>query len=129
LFFDALEKRDVAGVWSIVAWLPVLVAVSALTLSALVISRMLLQVRWREYLTRRLAGWWIADQRYYRLQFTAKEQSAPEYPHRRGWPSRDRAPRRIRDRADQRCVTAATFAAILWHVAGSARFTSRATTS
>ncbi|AMJ62374.1 ABC transporter ATP-binding protein/permease [Bosea sp. PAMC 26642] len=123
LFFDALEKRDIATVWTVVAWLPLLVAVSALTLSALVISRMLLQTRWREYMTHRLAGWWIADQRYYRLQFIAKEQAAPEY--------------RIAD--DVRlaieplvefaiglisaAVTAATFAAILWHVAGSASFT------
>ncbi len=79
LFFDALEKRDVPAVWSAVGWLPLLVAASALTLSALVISRMLLQARWREYLTNRLAGWWIADQRYYRMQFTATEQTAPEY--------------------------------------------------
>ncbi|WP_439495516.1 ABC transporter ATP-binding protein/permease [Bosea sp. (in: a-proteobacteria)] len=123
LFFDALEKRDIGAVWGIVAWLPVLVAASALSLSALVITRMLLQTRWREYLTRRLAGWWIADQRYYRLGFIAREQTAPEY--------------RIAD--DVRLaieplvefaiglisaiVTAATFAAILWHVAGSARFT------
>lgn len=123
LFFDALEKRDVATVWTVVAWLPLLVVVSSLTLSALVISRMLLQTRWREYLTRRIAGWWIADQRYYRLQFIAREQAAPEY--------------RIAD--DVRlaieplvefaigvisaAVTAATFAAILWRVAGSASFT------
>jgi putative ATP-binding cassette transporter len=123
LFFDALEQRDIGAVWGIVAWLPALVAASALSLSALVITRMLLQTRWREYLTRRLAGWWIADQRYYRLGFTAREQTAPEY--------------RIAD--DVRLsieplvefaiglisaiVTAATFAAILWHVAGSARFT------
>ncbi|WP_332680822.1 ABC transporter ATP-binding protein/permease [Bosea sp. (in: a-proteobacteria)] len=123
LFFDALEKRDLPGVWAAVAWLPLLVAASALTLSCLVISRMLLQTRWREWLTRHVAGWWIADQRYYRLQFVAREQSAPEY--------------RIAD--DVRlaieplvefaiglisaAVTATTFAAILWHVAGSARFT------
>ncbi|WP_066476565.1 ABC transporter ATP-binding protein/permease [Bosea sp. WAO] len=123
LFFDALEKRDVAAVWSAIGWLPLLVAGSALALSCLVISRMTLQVRWREWLTRHIAGWWIADQRYYRLQFVAREQSAPEY--------------RIAD--DVRlaieplvefaiglisaAVTAATFAAILWHVAGSARFT------
>lgn len=123
LFFDALEKRDLAAVWSAVGWLPLLVAASALTLSCLVISRMLLQVRWREWLTRHVAGWWIADQRYYRLQFVARERSAPEY--------------RIAD--DVRlaieplvefaiglisaAVTAATFAAILWHVAGAARFT------
>jgi putative ATP-binding cassette transporter len=123
LFFDALEKRDVAAVWSAISWLPLLVAGSALALSCLVISRMMLQVRWREWLTRHIAGWWIADQRYYRLQFIAREQSAPEY--------------RIAD--DVRlaieplvefaiglisaAVTAATFAAILWQVAGSAHFT------
>ncbi|KPF70759.1 hypothetical protein IP69_09640 [Bosea sp. AAP35] len=123
LFFDALEKRDIAAAWSIVAWLPLLVAASALTLSALVISRMLLQTRWREYLTGRLAGWWIADQRYYRLQFVAKEQTAPEY----------RIAEDVRLAIEplvefaigliSAAVTAATFAAILWHVAGSARFT------
>lgn len=122
LFFDALEKRDVAAAWSVAAWLPLLIAVSALTLSALVISRMLLQMRWREYLTRRLAGWWIADQRYYRLQFVAREQAAPEY----------RIAEDVRLAIEplvefaigliSAAVTAATFAAILWHVAGSARF-------
>ena len=123
LFFDALEKRDVAAAWSAASWLPLLIAASALSLSALVISRMLLQMRWREYLTRRLAGWWIADQRYYRLQFVAQEQSAPEY----------RIAEDVRLAIEplvefaigliSAAVTAATFAAILWHVAGSARFT------
>ena len=123
LFFDALEKKDLAAVWQAVGWLPILVAVSAFVVSGLVISRMLLQTRWREFLTRRMAGWWIADQRYYRLQFIDKQQSAPEY--------------RIAD--DVRlsieplvefaigllsaAVTAATFATILWQVAGSASFT------
>ncbi len=122
LFFDALEKRDAAAAWSAALWLPLLVAAAALSLSALVISRMLLQMRWREYLTRRLAGWWIADQRYYRLQFVAQEQSAPEY----------RIAEDVRLAIEplvefaigliSAAVTAATFAAILWHVAGSARF-------
>jgi len=122
LFFDALEKRDLDKVWTAVSWLPLIVAASAASLSCLVISRMLLQMRWREWLTHRLAGWWIADQRYYRLQFVAPAQSAPEY--------------RIAD--DVRLsieplvefaigllsafVTAVTFAAILWQVAGSATF-------
>jgi putative ATP-binding cassette transporter len=123
LFFDALEKRDAAAALSIAAWVPLLVVVWALTLSALVVSRMLLQVRWREFLTRRLAGWWIADQRYYRLQFIANEQAAPEY----------RIAEDVRLAIEplvefaigliSAAVTAATFAAILWHVAGSARFT------
>lgn len=123
LFFDALERREVAAVWSVVSWLPLLVIASALSLSALVISRMLLQVRWREDLTHRIAGWWIADQRYYRMQFTAKEQSAPEY----------RIAEDVRLAIEplvefaigllSAAVTAATFAAILWRVAGAAEFT------
>lgn len=121
-FFDALEKRDVAAVWATTGWLPFLLAASALSVSGLVVSRMLLQVRWRENLTRRLSGWWIADQRYYRLGFLTKNMTAPEY--------------RIAEDARLSIeplvelaiglitafVTAATFAAILWQVAGSAEF-------
>lgn len=127
-FFDALEKRDVDAVWATTGWLPFLLAASALSVSGLVVSRMLLQVRWRENLTRRLAGWWIADQRYYRLGFLSKDMTAPEY--------------RIAEDARLAIeplvelaiglitafVTAATFAAILWQVAGSAEFALGGTT-
>jgi putative ATP-binding cassette transporter len=123
LFFDALEKRDLDKVWAAVGWLPLIVAASALSLSCLVISRMLLQMRWREWLTHRLAGWWIADQRYYRMQFVVPDQSAPEY----------RIAEDVRLSIEplvefaigllSAFVTAVTFAAILWQVAGSARFT------
>lgn len=123
LFFDALERRDIPAVWSAVGWLPFLVVGSALGLSALVVSRMLLQMRWREWLTNRIAGWWIADQRYYRLQFVTQEQTAPEY----------RIAEDVRLAIEPlvefaigligAAVTAATFAAILWQVAGSARLT------
>lgn len=123
LFFDALEKRDTDGIWAAITWLPLVVGGFSLSLSCLVISRMLLQMRWREWLTRHLAGWWIADQRYYRLQFAAQEHTAPEY--------------RIAEDARlaieplvefaigllSAAVTAAAFATILWYVAGSARFT------
>lgn len=119
VFFDALERKDADAVLSAFLALPLLLAAITLTVSALVFSRMNLQMRWREWVTRRLAGWWLADQRYYRLGFTSPNQSAPEY--------------RIAD--DVRLsveplvefalgltaatITAATFAAILWRVAGS----------
>lgn len=128
LFFDALEKRDVGAVWTTTAWLPFLVVASALSVSGLVVSRMLLQTRWRENLTRRLAGWWIADQRYYRLGFLSKKQTAPEY----------RIAEDVRLAVEplvelaigliSAFVTAATFAAILWQVAGSAEITIGTTT-
>ncbi|MCX7324566.1 MAG: ABC transporter ATP-binding protein/permease [Hyphomicrobiales bacterium] len=121
VFFDALERRDVSGVWAAIWWLPLIIITMALVLSTLIVTRMALQMRWREWLTQRLAGWWIADQRYYRLSFVAPDQSAPEF--------------RISDDARLSVepliefglgllgafAMALTFAAILWSVAGSAK--------
>ena len=67
LFFDALERKVVADVLGAVAWVPAIVVAYAVSLSGVVVSRMLLQVSWRRWLTLHLAGWWIADQRYYRM--------------------------------------------------------------
>ena len=122
-FFDALEKKSLEAVITALWQLPLLILGTAGIVSGLVISRMMLQMRWREWLTNRIAGWWVADQRYYRLGLAAPEQSAPEF--------------RIAD--DVRLaieplvefalgliaavITAATFAAILWQVAGSFRLT------
>jgi vitamin B12/bleomycin/antimicrobial peptide transport system ATP-binding/permease protein len=128
LFFDGLEKKDFSVIWSAVTWLPVVVLLSAACVTALVVTRLLLQAKWREWVTDRVAGWWIADQRYYRLGFVAPEQTAPEF--------------RISD--DVRLsveplvefiigllsatITALTFAAILWSVAGDARVVVGSTT-
>lgn len=121
-FFDALEAKNVPNLWYGVMLLPAVVAASAIVTSALFAFRMLLQVRWREWTVKKLTGWWIADQRYYRLNLVAPEHSVPEY--------------RIAD--DVRLsieplvefalglltafVTATAFAAILWRVGGEARF-------
>jgi len=120
-FFDALEKKDADAVWSVAASFPLVLLALVVSLCGVVITRMTLQVRWREWLTERLAGWWIADQRYYRMNFTAPELGPPEF--------------RITD--DVRLatepifefvlsltgalLTAVSFATILWQVAGSAR--------
>ena len=122
-FFDALEKKSIAGLSAALWQLPVLIAALAIIVSGVVISRMALQAQWRAWLTDHIAGWWVADQRYYRLGLIAPEQSAPEF--------------RIAD--DVRLaveplvefvlglasalITAATFAAILWQVAGAYRLT------
>lgn len=118
-FFDALEQRSVDGVMAAISLLPVLVAAVALTMSGLVVTRMLLQVRWRAWLTDRLTGWWIADQRYYRMGLVSADQGAPEY----------RMAEDVRLATEplvefaigliSAAVTAITFAGILWSVAGS----------
>lgn len=119
-FFDALESKNLAAVSSAIWDLPLVIAAASLCLSGLVVTRMLFQTRWREWMTNRIAGWWIADQRYYRLGFTAPDQTAPEF----------RIAEDVRLAIEplaefalgmiSAAITAATFATILWRVAGSA---------
>ena len=119
LFFDALERKVVADVLGAVAWVPAIVVAYAVSLSGVVVSRMLLQVSWRRWLTLHLAGWWIADQRYYRMTLVDEDQSAPEF----------RIAEDVRLAVEPlvefalglitAVLTAVTFAAILWQVAGS----------
>ncbi len=121
-FFDALEKKNLVELTGVLWQLPLLVAAIAIIVSAMVISRMTLQAQWRAWLTDRIAGWWIADQRYYRLGLVAPEQSAPEYR------IADDVRLSIEPLVDfvigivSAIITAATFAAILWQVAGSISF-------
>lgn len=68
-----METRDPPAIWAVVAWLP------ALVFTAAVISRIALQIRWRQFVTTRIAGRWVSRQRYYHLQFSAPDLPAPEY--------------------------------------------------
>lgn len=118
-FFDALELRNREGMLASLMWLPAIVAWYAVTATGLVVTRMVLQVRWREWLTRRLLTRWISEQRYYRLQCAMNDPGAPEY--------------RIAEDARlvidplveltiglfTAVISGLTFAAILWQVAGS----------
>lgn len=66
-FYDALEKRDVAQLWSAALWLPPLILAGAGLAVLMVRARMALQVRWRAYVTGELVRLWLTDQKYYRL--------------------------------------------------------------
>lgn len=78
-FFDALEAKNVQSlVWATIL-LPALIVFSGLAVSGTLVARMTLQMRWRAWLTEKLAGWWLEDQRYYRLEIAADEQTSPEY--------------------------------------------------
>lgn len=78
-FFNALEARDAqtAGYAALVfAGLTVLVAAVGV---ATLLTRETLQVRWREWVTRRLIGMWLERQRYYHLGLNGTEPANPEY--------------------------------------------------
>jgi len=117
-FFDALERRDGSSATVAVLAFAVLVACVAAVGVGIVLTRETLQVRWREWCTRRLLDRWLKRQRFYRLA-TGSAMPNPEY--------------RISD--DVRMATepltdfaiglftavlaSATFVSILWSVGGS----------
>lgn len=121
-FFDALENRNWAALTGAMWMLPLFIFWYTAVMTGQVLSRMSLQLRWREWLTEFLLGRWIDRQRYYRLQFTLVDQGAPEY----------RIAEDVRLAIDQlvdfvlgflgAVFSAITFAAILWQVAGSYTF-------
>jgi putative ATP-binding cassette transporter len=122
-FFDALESRSPPDIWAVVAWLPALVATAAFVLSALVISRIALQIRWRQFLTTTLVGRWVSQQRYYHLQFSAPDLPAPEYRIAEDGRLSVEPLVEFAIGLITAAVSALTFATILWRVAGSANFT------
>lgn len=78
-FFDALERKNSLDLeWAILA-LPLLVACSGLAASGSLVASMRLQMRWRAWLTETIAGWWLKDQRYYRLAIAVDDIHTPEY--------------------------------------------------
>lgn len=118
-FFDGLEARNTGVLAFAILLLPALVLAPTVVVTALFFTRMTLQARWREWITDKLLARWLSGQRYYRLRFVASDCAAPEF--------------RIAD--DVRLaveplvdfamglltatLTAVSFAAILWYVAGS----------
>ncbi len=118
-FFDALEAKNMDAIWVVISTLPLIIIGWAISFSTQVVARMLFQTRWRAWLTNSIAGWWIADQRYYRLGLVAPQYQAPEY----------RIAEDIRLTIEplvdfvigifSALITAITFSAILWNVAGA----------
>ncbi len=78
-FFDALERKDGSNLLTLVGLFLALIVLGAGFAVAMVKCRMTLQVRWRQWITDRLASQWLAEQRFYRLAITDEKQLNPEY--------------------------------------------------
>lgn len=118
-FFDALERRDGAALWSATTSFFLIVAAMAAIGVGIVLARERLQVRWRAWMIDTLVGRWLERQRFYHMAADGSQPANPEY--------------RIAD--DSRWATeplvdlgiglviatfaAAAFISILWTVGGS----------
>jgi ABC-type uncharacterized transport system fused permease/ATPase subunit len=118
-FFDALERRDGAGLWLQAQLFAPLALASLLLASTSVWGRMTTQRKWREWTTRRLLGYWLAKEHFRRLHHLVNGSDNPEY----------RLTEDLRIATDEpidlglaflaSILTAITFLSVLWTVGGS----------
>ncbi|HMK90726.1 MAG TPA: ABC transporter ATP-binding protein/permease [Methylocystis sp.] len=121
-FFDALEGRKISSLKESVILLAALALFSGFAISGALVARMRMQLSWRKWVTEKLFGWWLEDQRYYRLEISSEEQTSPEY----------RIAKDVQFAVEPlvdfaiglltAAATAATFIGILWSVGGSLQF-------
>ncbi|YBW41340.1 SbmA/BacA-like family transporter (plasmid) [Nitrobacter sp. TKz-YC01] len=121
-FFDSLQTRDVAALWMQVELLVPLAAGSVLIAVTSVWARMTTQRKWREFLLRHVADYWLSQERFRRLDYTAAGVENPEY----------RISENVRIATDSpidlimallsSVLTAAVFLSILWDVGGTLNF-------
>jgi putative ATP-binding cassette transporter len=78
-FFNAIGRRDGAGIWTeALRFVPLAAASLALAVFS-VWARMTVQRRWRAWLSSHLYDYWLEDGRYVRLESAATDHQAPEY--------------------------------------------------
>src|SRR5690242_19416184 len=121
-FFKALDRHDAGFVYRAIAVFLALAFAADLVAVLQLVFRMRLQILWRQWLTRRLLGQWLGEQRFYRLSIATPDLDAPEF--------------RIAEDAKvatepvvdfgygitNAALTAAVFFGVLWSASGSASF-------
>jgi putative ATP-binding cassette transporter len=78
-FFNALQRHDETFAYRAIVIFLALAFAAALVAVLQLVFRMRLQILWRQWLTRRLVGHWLGEQRFYRLSIAAPDLDAPEF--------------------------------------------------
>jgi len=78
-FFNAIGRRDAAGLWTqALRFVPLAAASLSLTVFS-VWARMTMQRTWRAWLSSHLYDYWLKDDRYVRLRFVVGDYESPEF--------------------------------------------------
>jgi vitamin B12/bleomycin/antimicrobial peptide transport system ATP-binding/permease protein len=78
-FFDAIERREADRFITFVLIFAALALGSVALGVAQLLSRMRLQIEWRQWISRTLMGRWLHQRRFYRLGVAAPEIDSPEF--------------------------------------------------
>ncbi|MCA2376186.1 ABC transporter ATP-binding protein/permease [Agrobacterium genomosp. 3 str. RTP8] len=117
--FDAIEKRDASTVYFLGSVFPPLVLGSVLIVTSQVYARMLIQRRWRSWLTKLLVARWIANGRYYQLNLIDGDHQNPEARLSEDMRIATEAPVDFVAGVIAAFVSASTFIVVLWTIGGA----------
>lgn len=118
-FFDALERKDAAAVWSQAQLFVPLAAGSILLAAASVWGRMTAQRSWREALTLHVIEKWMEKDRFRQLNHLARGSENPEYRISVDVRIATDAPIDLSLAFFSSILTALTFFGVLWTIGGS----------
>lgn len=118
-FFDALERRDAAALWTQAQLFVPLAGLSIALAASSVWGRMTAQRGWREMLTRQVIGTWLARERFRRLNGMVKGTENPEYRIAVDIRISTDAPVDLALAFISSLLTALAFFGVLWQVGGS----------
>lgn len=117
--FDAIEKRDAAGVFHLTGVFFPLAIGSVLLGVAQVFARMSIQRRWRAWLTDSVVSRWLTAGRYYQLNLVGGDHKNPEYRIAEDLRIATDSPVDFVSGVIAAFLSAATFIVVLWTIGGA----------
>ncbi|MGF9567269.1 ABC transporter ATP-binding protein/permease [Neorhizobium sp. JUb45] len=117
--FDAIEQRDAPTVYYLGALFPPLVLGSVGIVTSQVYVRMLIQRRWRSWLTKSTIARWLANGRYYQLNLIDGDHQNPEARLSEDMRIATEAPVDFVAGVVAAFLSASTFIAVLWTIGGA----------
>ena len=117
--FDALEKKDAATVFSLIAiFIPL--AAGSVTLGVIMVYvRMSMQRRWRAWLNHAVIDRWLANGRYYQLNLVSGDHKNPEFRIADDLRISTDAPVDFFAGVTSAFLSATTFIVVLWTIGGA----------
>ncbi|MBO0145347.1 ABC transporter ATP-binding protein/permease [Agrobacterium sp. Ap1] len=117
--FDAIEERNAQQVYSLAALFPPLVLGSVWLVTSQVYVRMLMQRRWRSWLTKSLIARWLTNGRYYQLNLIGGDHQNPEARISEDMRIATESPVDFTAGVISAFVSASTFIVVLWSIGGA----------
>ncbi|WP_412066922.1 ABC transporter ATP-binding protein/permease [Rhizobium sp. SYY.PMSO] len=117
--FDAIEQRNASMVYFLGAVFPPLVLGSVAIVTIQVYVRMLIQRRWRSWLTKALIARWLANGRYYQLNLIGGDHQNPEARISEDMRIATESPVDFVAGVIAAFVSASTFIIVLWTIGGA----------